>query len=109
MPKGTAQTGMTLNHNSKEIFKSIVQRLRANEEAKAELKNEMKELTGDAKLIYQEAKGMGFDRLVIDEVIGLLKMKENGTLGDHMERQDKLKLYLEMLGDDELLEDAVSN
>jgi uncharacterized protein (UPF0335 family) len=72
---------------AKEQLKNLVERIERLEEEKAAL-------TADAREVYSEAKGQGFDTRIIRQVIRMRKLDR----ADRQEQEAILDLYLAALG-----------
>lgn len=69
------------------------QQLRAFIERVLRLKEEQDTISGDIREVYAEAKGMGFDKTVMGQLVGYLRKKEKNA--DKLDEQSELfDLYL---------------
>lgn len=80
-------------HNST-INKATAGQLKAFVERIERLEEEKKNISGDIKDVYTEAKANGFDAVVLRQVVRIRKQDQN----ERRERDEILSLYLSALG-----------
>lgn len=70
------------------------ERLRSFVERIERLEDEKREVAGQIKEVYQEAKGEGFDVKVLRQLIRLRRMKPH----ERGEQEELLKIYMTAIG-----------